>query len=78
MGQAYQILIYNGDAEDVTETHQLADPWGPGIRGGPLPQGGALPPEIFTPQTPGDFPFNCTNVCGAGHDNMIGVVHVAP
>jgi len=80
VGQTYLIWPYNGDVEDVQDVHGLQTIVQIGLNGGLLPQGGSLPIQTITPMTPGDFFFNCTNVCGNSeeHDGMIGVVHVVP
>jgi len=80
VGQTYQIWVYNGDDQDVIDTHSLNNVTGIGLVGGDLPPGGSLPVQTITPMTPGDFGFNCTTFCGsqAGHDGMTGVFHVVP
>jgi PKD domain-containing protein len=77
-GQTYQVLVYNGDAEDVTEVHSLSSISGIGLQGGSIPQGESLPLQTITPMNPGTFTFNCTTFCGFNHDNMVGVVIVVP
>jgi PKD repeat protein len=78
VGQTYQVQVYNGDAEDVIESHTLQTISSIGLQGGTMPQGGSLPLQTITPMTAGDFAFNCTTYCGVNHDDMIGVVHVVP
>ena len=78
VGHTYQVLVYNGDAEDVTEIHSLGGLSGIGLQGGPLPQGESLPLQTITPMNPGVFAFNCTTFCGFNHDDMVGVVVVVP
>ena len=52
-GKTYQVFVYNGDAEDVTDAHYLSSVSGIGLQGGPLPQGGALPMQTITPDDAG-------------------------
>jgi hypothetical protein len=77
-GQTYQILVYNGDVPDVIESHTLQSITAIGLQGGSLPQGSSLPIQTIVPPTVGDYLFNCTTYCGAGHDDMHGVVHIVP
>ena len=78
VGHTYQVLVYNGDAEDVTEIHSMSSVSGIGLQGGSLPQGESLPLQTITPLNPGIFTFNCTTFCGINHDNMVGAVVVVP
>jgi heme/copper-type cytochrome/quinol oxidase subunit 2 len=77
-GQTYRIWAYNGDVPDVTEIHTLGSVTAVGLQGGSMAQGESLPVQTITPMTPGDFAFSCSSFCGAGHDDMVGVIHVVP
>ena len=70
--------VFNGDPEDVIESHTLQTISSIGLQGGTLPQGSSLPVQTIVPATVGDFAFNCTTYCGVNHDDMTGVVHVVP
>ncbi len=79
VGQTYQIQICNEDLPDVTDVHQFGGISALGLDGGALPNGTCLAPvQTITPSAPGDYPFNCTNYCGVGHDGMVGIFHVVP
>jgi heme/copper-type cytochrome/quinol oxidase subunit 2 len=76
-GQTYSIYIFN-DAPSDTLGHTFSGIAALGLSGGSIDPGTGFT-QIFTPNTLGDFPFLCTESgCGAGHDNMLGVIHVVP
>ena len=81
VGTTYQVFVYNGDGDDVLEPHGLFPIDELGLTGGLIPQGGALPIQYITPDTPGDYNIKCSNtMCGPPdeHENMIGAIHVVP
>jgi PKD repeat protein len=79
-GNTYRLLIYDGDTAEFGSFHQMPNIPALGIVGGSLPTGAALPAQTIsiTSGMIGDHPYNCTNVCGVGHDDMVGVIHVVP
>jgi len=78
VGQTYQIQVCNEDLPDVTDVHQFGGISALGLNGGQLPNGVCLAVQTITPSGSGDYPFNCTNYCGVGHDGMTGIIHVIP
>jgi hypothetical protein len=80
VGQTYNLLIYDGDGPEFSSSHQMPGIPALGIVGGPLAAGASLPGQtiMITPGMVGNYPYNCTNVCGVGHDDMVGVIHVVP
>jgi hypothetical protein len=80
VGQTYRLLVYDGDGAEFGSSHQMPNIPALGIVGGALPAGAALPEQTITitPGMVGDHGYNCTNVCGVGHDNMFGTIHVVP
>jgi PKD repeat protein len=82
VGQAYNLYVWNNDDPGIEPPpHGLSSVSALGIVGALVPAGGALPLQSFTPTTPGDFTFQCTNVCGSTpeHESMAnGLIHVIP
>jgi heme/copper-type cytochrome/quinol oxidase subunit 2 len=76
-GQRYSIQIFN-DAPIFTLGHTFSGIAALGLSAVSIDPGTSFT-QTFTPNTLGDFPFLCTeSLCGVGHDDMLGVIHVVP